>query len=109
MTAKSEKGDKSTIIYKVPGQHRGPAGTTYTFRGLADGAEVPEGWHPSLGDAVESHLSPKQTGKGSTDDAEAKAAKKKAAAEKRKATIAAKKKAKEEAEAKEKADTEAKE
>ena len=48
----SEVVDKSTIIYKSPGQHRGPKGKTYSFRGLADGEKMPSGWHKTLNAAV---------------------------------------------------------
>lgn len=47
-----------TMIYKVPGQHRGPRGTTYSYRGAEVGDDIPEGWHDSLEGAVNAHFDP---------------------------------------------------
>jgi hypothetical protein len=41
-----------TIIYKVPGRHRGPKGTTYDYKGHDSAEGMPEGWHDSLDEAI---------------------------------------------------------
>ena len=41
------------IIYKVPGNLKGPKGTTYSWKDAGDGDKLPEGWHSSLTDAIE--------------------------------------------------------
>ena len=45
-----------TIVYRVPGPHRGPAGTTYAYLGVADqaafSAALADGWHADLPSAV---------------------------------------------------------
>ena len=48
------------IIYKVPGLHRGPKGTTYSYRDADEGKAIPKGWHKSLEAAVDAHLPPKK-------------------------------------------------
>ncbi len=48
------------MIYKVPGQHKGPKGTTYSFRTLYDGEKIPKGWHGSLVEAVDAFLPPEE-------------------------------------------------
>lgn len=43
------------IVYRIPGQHIGPGGTTYDYLGVADAAEMAAalkaGWHASLTEA----------------------------------------------------------
>ena len=46
------------IIYRVPGKLKGPKGTTYDWRGVTAGADIPDGWHDSLTGAVAAHLEP---------------------------------------------------
>lgn len=45
-----------TIVYRVPGRHWGPNGTTYDYRGVADQAEfsaaLADGWHETIMGAV---------------------------------------------------------
>jgi hypothetical protein len=47
---------KSDIVYKCPGPHKGPFGTTYTFKAVYSQAEelisITEGWHVTLMQAV---------------------------------------------------------
>jgi hypothetical protein len=45
-----KEGRQSMLIYRCPGHHAGPSGTTYDFKGV-DGP-CPDGWHMSLADAV---------------------------------------------------------
>lgn len=45
-----------TIVYRVPGRHWGPNGTTYDYRGVADQAAfdvaLADGWHETIMGAV---------------------------------------------------------
>ena len=45
-----------SIVYKCPGQHRGPKGTTYSFKGVKTQEEtdslLSNGWSISLDEAV---------------------------------------------------------
>jgi len=49
----------SETIYKVPGEHRGPKGLTFSFRGIEDGEKMPDGWSASLPEAIKASLKPK--------------------------------------------------
>ena len=44
--------DFPTIVYRVPGRHWGPEGSTYDYRGVADkaafDAAIDDGWHPTI-------------------------------------------------------------
>lgn len=44
------------MVYRVPGQHVGPAGHTYDFLGVDDAAAMKaalaSGWHRTIGDAI---------------------------------------------------------
>ena len=46
------------IIYKVPGNLKGPKGTTYSWKNAEEGDNVPDGWHPMLAEALEAHIEP---------------------------------------------------
>ena len=46
------------IIYKVPGNLKGPKGTTYDWKGADDGDDIPHGWRATLAEAVDAHLAP---------------------------------------------------
>lgn len=45
-----------TIVYRVPGRHWGPNGTTYDYRGVDDqaafAAALADGWHADMPSAV---------------------------------------------------------
>lgn len=45
-----------TIVYRVPGRHWGPNGTTYDYRGVDDkaafDAALASGWHPDMPSAL---------------------------------------------------------
>jgi hypothetical protein len=45
-----------TLVYHVPGVHRGPGGSTFDFRDAIDerrfGELIAQGWHPTLADAI---------------------------------------------------------
>jgi hypothetical protein len=51
-----------TIVYRCPGPHWGPPGTTYQSSGVADQAALDkalsEGWYATLVEAVEAFLNP---------------------------------------------------
>ena len=51
-----------TSVYRCPGPHYGPPGTTYESRGVADeealAARLAEGWHATLPAAAEAFLNP---------------------------------------------------
>jgi hypothetical protein len=51
-----------TLVYRCPGPHWGPPGTTYQSTGVSDQAALDkalgEGWHASLSDAVDVFLNP---------------------------------------------------
>jgi hypothetical protein len=51
-----------TIVYRCPGPHFGPPGTTYQSNGVVDQAALDkalgEGWYASLSDAVDTFLNP---------------------------------------------------
>lgn len=51
-----------TLVYKCPGPHAGPKGTTYAYRPVQDeqehAAATAAGWQDSLPPAVEAFLSP---------------------------------------------------
>jgi len=51
-----------TIVYKCPGNHWGPNGTTYDSVGVKDDeqmkARIADGWHQSLAKAVDAFLNP---------------------------------------------------
>lgn len=51
-----------TIVYKCPGPHWGPSGTTYQSIGVDNKQELDEkisqGWHDSLVKAVDAFLNP---------------------------------------------------
>jgi len=44
------------MVYKVPGLHRGPNGSTFDYLGVNDAAEMEAafaaGWHPTIEDAM---------------------------------------------------------
>ncbi len=48
--------DFPTIVYRVPGPHRGPRGTTYAYLGVDDktalAAAKAAGWHETLDAAI---------------------------------------------------------
>ena len=44
------------IIYKVPGNLKGPKGTTYSWKDAGDGDKLPEGWCATLDEALEAHI-----------------------------------------------------
>ena len=46
------------IIYKVPGNLKGPKGSTYSWKGSEDGDNLPDGWHTTLAEALEAHKEP---------------------------------------------------
>ena len=50
----------SEIVYKCPGNHRGPKGTTYSFKGVSTQEEadslLSNGWSISLNDAIDLKL-----------------------------------------------------
>ena len=52
-----------TILYKCPGQHRGPYGTTYDFKGVKTQEEtdslLQNGWSSSIDEALESAKAPR--------------------------------------------------
>ena len=54
--------DFPTIVYRCPGAWPGPPGTTYSSVGVEDAEQLHErlaaGWHLSIPEAVEAHLSP---------------------------------------------------
>jgi len=50
------------IIYKVPGLHRGPKGTTYSYKSAEEGDDIPKGWHKTLDAAVKASLPKKRKG-----------------------------------------------
>lgn len=48
--------DFPTMVYRTPGQHHGPAGTTYDFLGINNASDLKaalaKGWHASLAEAA---------------------------------------------------------
>ena len=53
------------LVYRCPGPHFGPPGTTYVAKGVADDAELSEalaaGWFATLPEAAETFLAPPAT------------------------------------------------
>ena len=53
-----------STVYRCPGPHFGPFGTTYESRGVADEAELAarlaEGWHATLPAAADAFLNPQE-------------------------------------------------
>lgn len=53
-----------TLVYKIPGAHFGPKGTTYDYLGVRNQDEldsaIQRGYFVSLHEAVELHLNPKK-------------------------------------------------
>jgi hypothetical protein len=60
-----------TIVYRCPGAHWGPNGTTYESIGVNDEQQLKvrlaDGWHESLVNAVDAFLSPEQPVDNSTE------------------------------------------
>ena len=54
--------DSLAIVYRCPGPHWGPPGTTYDSRGVADqdelAAHLEQGWHSTLAQAAAAFLNP---------------------------------------------------
>ena len=48
-----------TIIYQIPGRHKGPKGTTYNYRSANVGDKIPDGWHACLHEAADALTNPK--------------------------------------------------
>ena len=48
--------DFPTIVYRVPGRHWGPEGSTYDYKGVDDraafDAAIDAGWHETITDAL---------------------------------------------------------
>ena len=48
--------DFPTIVYRVPGRHWGPEGSTYDYKGIDDRAAfdiaIDAGWHETITDAL---------------------------------------------------------
>ena len=51
-----------STVYRCPGPHWGPPGTTYESRGVSDASELAarlaEGWHATLPEAADAYLAP---------------------------------------------------
>ena len=67
--------DFPTLVYRCPGPHDGPPGTTYKAEPVADASELAAalsaGWFATLPEAVEAFLSPKpQVASETADEAQ---------------------------------------
>ena len=56
----------SDMLYKVPGRHKGPKGTTFDYCST-DGGKPPKGWHKSLDAAIKASLPKKAATKEEKD------------------------------------------